>query len=285
MRPACAPPTATSEARRLACRGRGVLRRVPAPASLLRGSPHCLATVRRCRGPPPVGNGGTDWRPRISASAGRKATPPKEPCARARRRSHAPRGRGRPGPGEVEAATSGVPGGTVRGAPGLPRGLPMERRGPRVGGHSRVASFPPLDGNCSVASERRLARPAPRSPGLVRWRPGGLAAVLAAALAAALCWPGEVGPRAGAGGSRRWVSGPSRDSVATLPSPSAGARARLGTGCVLLEVRRGRLFAFPGNFTWQCGHPKDTFLRVSPPGQGLGKAWAPGGDQSQVEGP
>lgn len=83
------------------------------------------------------------------------------------------------------------------------------------------------------------------------------------ALGTALCEPGEVGPRAGAGGSRRWVPLPSFHLVATLPSPSSpGVPGRELAASYWKCPEAALLLALITLPCW-CGHSKGTFLRIS----------------------
>lgn len=102
------------------------------------------------------------------------------------------------------------------------------------------------DSGLSASSTGAQACREPRGAGRGAW------SVAVPALGTALCEPGEVGPRAGAGGSgREREVGP----AALLPFggdtsfPLLPGRPRPGTGCVLLERLRGRTFAAPGNLT------------------------------------
>lgn len=113
----------------------------------------------------------------------------------------------------------------------------MERPGARDGGagfprlerRARQRGVPPVwDGNLdapAIGGVRGLSRAGRQA--LVRSRPGGLPAGLAPGFGTALCWQGEVGPRAGAGGSRRWVPRPSLgfDGDTPIPPPSGASRA------------------------------------------------------------
>lgn len=235
--------------------GRGGRGGRPAPSPGLRAptpsfasAAHCLATCAGAGGKGLSEMRPTDLRP---ACASRQGAEGAGNCAihHVRAASAPPAAPGGPaGPAlRGEAATSGVASGTARGTLGKAEG--------RGGG----AGFPCLEGS---AGKRVLpvwdesSRPSrDRRPGPAR--PGGLPAGLAPASGTALCWLGggwgRGREREGAGGGSRGLSW---DSAATLPSPFSRARPGLETGCVLLEVRRGHLFAFPAIFTlW--GHLKD----------------------------
>lgn len=135
---------------------------------------------------------------------------------------------GRPRRSTLEAATSGVASGPSPGTLGRKgRGRGPPSRSPK--GEPGSASFPSGTGR---QTRRRPVTCAARAAGRrarvqVQSRPGGLPAGLARGFGTALCWQGEEGPRAGAGGSRRWVprpfSGFDVDTPFPLFSGAAGA--------------------------------------------------------------
>lgn len=99
---------------------------------------------------------------------------------------------------------------------------------PRLEGRARKRVLPVRDGNLdspAIGGLRGLSRAGRQAQ--VHSRPGGLPAGLAPGFGTALCWQGEVGPRAGAGGSRRWVPRPflGFDGDTPIPPPSGASLA------------------------------------------------------------
>lgn len=101
----------------------------------------------------------------------------------------------------------------------------------------------------------------------VQSRPGGLPAGLAPASGPALCRLGEVGPRAGARGSRRWVPRPSLGFGGDTPFPLLSGASPAGNGLRPIGVRRGHLPALPGSFISALWPPQGDLSQGASPGQ------------------
>lgn len=226
--PAWAPDRSEARAgRNGGARGCAAPRSLPPPT-------HCSVTSRRC-GAGPLGNGGTDFEAR-NEGAPTLGSVSCAPTSQARTRPVTAR------------PTARRPPPRAWGSIGLHRGL--RRKGGTVGrkdsGHS--ASW-------TVALDRRGA--AARASGSRAW------SVVVPALGTALCEPGEVGPRAGAGGGRRWVPLSSFHSVATLPSPSSPSVPGRELAASYWKSSEAALLLSLVTLPCSRGPAKGTFPRVS----------------------
>ncbi|CAI9155459.1 unnamed protein product [Rangifer tarandus platyrhynchus] len=205
-------------------------------------------------------NEGDRFDARVCATVGREGARATYGVTPAPGRPPPPR---RPGRRALEATTSGVASGTARVRLASPGDCRLKRRGARLPGPPKASrgARPPRPGR-ELETRRGKAAGAAGRRAWVQSRPGSLPAGLAPASGPALCRLGEVGPRAGARGSRRWVPRPFLGFGGDTPFPLLSGASPAGNGLRPIGVRRATFPPCPVALSRRCGHSKETFLRA-----------------------
>lgn len=158
--------------------------------------------------------------------------------------------------------------GTARVRLASPGDCRLNRRGARLPAPPKASwgERPPRPG-LELETRRGTAAGGTGRRAPVQSRPGGLPAGLAPASGPALCRLGEVGPRAGARGSRRWVPRPFLGFGGDTPFPLLSGASPAGNGLRPIGVRRGHLPALPGRFISAVWPPQGDLPQGASPGQ------------------